>query len=244
MLIESSQNSNFKLWKSLRRKKYRKENNLFIVEGKKLFREATFSDILINSVILKEDFNPDFVEEVFKGKIYILKEQLFNELSEMEHAEGILCICEKKTFSISTGSKVIILDGIKDPGNAGTIIRSAEAFGFKDCIFMNDCVDPYNSKVIRGSMGSIFRINIIEEEIIGKLKKEGYSFLILDMRGKAVSEFKGLKKTAVIIGSEAHGVSADMRNIADGVISIPMEGKVESLNAGIAASITMYELNK
>lgn len=244
MFIESSQNSNFKLWKSLRKKKYRNENNLFIVEGKKLFREAVFSDILINSVILKEGFESTFAEELFQGSIYTLKEQLFNELSEMENSEGILCICKKINADPSTGQKVIILDGIKDPGNAGTIIRSAEAFGFKDCVFIHGCVDPYNSKVIRGSMGSIFRINIIEEDITKKLKEERYTFLALDMKGKDISEFKDLDKTAVIIGSEAHGVSKEMRELADGILSISMQGRVESLNAGIAASITMYELNK
>lgn len=244
MIIESSQNSNFKLWKSLRKKKYRKENNLFIVEGKKLFKEAIFSDILINSVILNEDIDVSFVKEVFQGNIYIVKNQLFKELSEMEHSEGILCVCEKKKYNLRIGKHVIIFDGIKDPGNAGTIIRSAEAFGFRDCIFINDCVDPYNSKVVRGSMGSIFRLNLIEEDITGKLENENYTFLALDMGGSPLSELKQIEKAAVIIGSEAHGVSRNMRNIAQETISIPMEGKIESLNAGIAASIIMYELNK
>lgn len=243
MIIESPQNSNYKFWKNLKRKKYRNINNLFIVEGKKLYREALFSDIIINSVIISESFSMSFFESEKVKNLYILTDSLFKDLSTMEHSEGILCICEKKKIAEEKGDKVVILDGIKDPGNAGTIIRSAEAFGFTDCIFINDSVDPYNSKVIRGSMGSFFRVRITEEDNITTLISKNYKLLALDMAGKALSEYHFQGKIGLIIGSEAHGVSTEMRDLVDDLISIPMKGKVESLNAGIAASITMYELN-
>lgn len=243
MIIESPQNSNYKFWKNLKRKKYRNINNLFIVEGKKLYREALFSDIIINSVIISESFSLEFFEYEKIENLYILADALFNDLSSMEHSEGILCICEKKKAIDDMGEKIVILDGIKDPGNAGTIIRSAEAFGFTDCIFFNDSVDPYNSKVIRGSMGSFFRVRIMEEDSITDLKSKNYKLLALDMKGKALSDYQFHGKIGLIIGSEAHGVSMELREIVDDLISIPMKGKVESLNAGIAASITMYELN-
>lgn len=239
MLIGSPQNKKYKLWKSLHRKKFRDRYDLFFIEGKKLFEEAVKSDIIIDSVILEEGIEID----TYDYERYSLKSELFKELSTMEESEGVLCICHKPRQKNSLGSNIIILDGIKDPGNAGTIIRSAEAFGFSDILFLDESVDPYNPKLIRGAMGSLFRLNIIEKDILEELKQENYHIMALDMGGKNLQQIERFEKIGIIVGNEAHGISSKCREIADEIISIPMKGKIESLNAGIAASITMFYIN-
>ena len=136
-----------------------------------------------------------------------------------------------------------MLDGINDPGNIGTMIRSAEAFGFKDVILMPDTVDVYNEKSLRASMGSIFRLNIINMSYrdVDRLKPI-YKILSADMVGIDVTAFKKDSKIILAIGNEANGLSQNMREITDDFIKIPMEGEIESLNAAIAASIIMNRL--
>ena len=156
-------------------------------------------------------------------------------------------IC-KKIESNDIGNKVLILDQIQDPGNLGTIIRSAVAFSFDTIILSNDSVDLYNSKVIRASQGMIFNLNIKRcnlTDIIPKLKKENYK--IFGTRVTGGNDIKSIEKNnkfAIIMGNEGNGLSLDIQKLCDEFIYIKMNEKCESLNVGVATSIILYELSK
>ena len=161
----------------------------------------------------------------------------------MTSPDGIGAVIKKKDSVDISSAKILLLDGINDPGNLGTMIRSAEAFGFKDVILMPGTADVYNEKTLRASMGSIFRLNILNKtyDDIKKLKS-CYRILSADMDGLDIRNYKKDSKIIIAIGNEANGLSQEMREITDDFIKIPMEGEIESLNAAIAASIIMNRL--
>lgn len=173
--IESKNNQLIKLVQSLKLKKYRDKHKLFIIEGIKLLEEAISLDFDISFIIIKEDFHR---KNEFKDfETYVVSDSIFKSLTAQKNPEGIIGVLklnEKKYSYLS--DRLLIIDGLKDPGNMGTIIRSAEAFGFNQIILVNNCVDVYNSKTIRASMGSIFRTDILKKDIeyLKTLKKEGY----------------------------------------------------------------------
>ncbi|MDO5718397.1 MAG: RNA methyltransferase [Tissierellia bacterium] len=246
-IIKSKENKLYKYLKSLSLKKYRIKNNSYLIEGIKLTEEA-IRENLIQKLILSESFVGNFKEftEGFED-YYIFSDNLFRELTDMINPEGILGLAEiKKTDDQISSSRVLCLDGIKDPGNMGTIIRSAEAFGFKQIILINDCVDIYNPKVIRASMGSLFRTDFIELSSYSELKSIAsgdYALIATGLKGIDIKDIDIDSKSILIIGSESHGISKEVLSIADIITSIPMRGDLDSLNAAIAASIYMYELS-
>ncbi|MDO4595023.1 MAG: RNA methyltransferase [Tissierellia bacterium] len=237
-MIQSESNSIYKDLKKLRKKKYRSKTKTYLIESKKLVEEAIKSNAPILDIIVDENFDKDYGFKQIK-----LKDNLFKKLSELKNPEGIMARVEFNTQKQISSDKILILDNINDPGNIGTIIRSAEAFGFKDIILYNNCVDIYNQKSLRASMGSIFRVNIISyglEEIM-KLKEE-YVILASVMDGLDYRKFN-YKKCALVVGNEANGISNQLLNISDYKIKISMIGDNESLNAAIAASVLMHGLN-
>jgi TrmH family RNA methyltransferase len=143
-----------------------------------------------------------------------------------------------------TDSAVLILDGIADPGNMGTIIRTAEWFGFETLLCTPDCVEVYNPKVVQATMGSIFRMQVIslsEEEMQRSLKQNEYYIIAADLKGTNVYRFDFKQKLAIIIGSESHGVRPAMRSLVDEFVTIPGSGRAESLNASVAATVFMSQ---
>lgn len=243
--IESKNNQLIKLVQSLKLKKYRDKHKLFIIEGIKLLEEAISSDFDISFIIIKEDFHR---KNEFKDfETYVVSDSIFKSLTAQKNPEGIIGVLklnEKKYSYLS--DRLLIIDGLKDPGNMGTIIRSAEAFGFNQIILVNNCVDVYNSKTIRASMGSIFRTDILEKDIeyLKTLKKEGYIMISGTPKGNVFNKItKDNLKLCLIIGSESHGISKEVLNLSDFFVKIQMFGKIESFNAAIAASILMYKVS-
>lgn len=238
MIIESVSNQNFKFINKLKMKKYRDKENSFIIESRKLVDEAIASSADIDFIFLKEG-----VDYKTNHKTLVFSEALFNKLSSMASPDGIGAVIKKKEAGEISSSKILLLDGINDPGNLGTMVRSAEAFGFRDIILMPGTVDIYNEKTLRASMGSVFRLNIREEthDDIKKLKPS-YRVLSADMDGLDIRDYKKDSKIILAIGNEANGLSKAMRNITDDFVKIPMEGEIESLNAAIASSIIMNRL--
>lgn len=192
-------------------------------------------------------------------EIYAIPESLFKDISDTETPQGILAIIKMNEYSlndvIGKSSKcgiginkgnIVILDEIQDPGNMGTIIRTADAAGFSGIITSKGCVDPYNPKVLRSTMGSIFHIPIFLcnnlTETLAKIKTNGIRIYAAHLEGsKNYYEVDMTQNTAVIIGNEANGISSESISMADEFIKIPMPGRVESLNASVAAGILMYE---
>lgn len=239
-IITSLQNSKIKELNRLNEKKYRDETNLFLVEGDHLVNEAYKTNQLVEVLITNS----------FKGKYDIpttlISEEVMKKLSNMKSPSNIIGVCKKfKPFDY--GKRILILDNLQDPGNLGTIIRSASSFNFDTIVLSETSVDLYNDKVIRSSEGMIFHANVIRcniKNLINELKLNNYKIYTTDVTcGHIVSEVDFKEKMAIIIGSEGAGVGS-VKELADISIYIPMNKKCESLNASVAASIIMYEVSK
>ncbi|MCI5839785.1 MAG: RNA methyltransferase [Peptoniphilaceae bacterium] len=241
-MIESSSNKLFKNIIKLKQKKYRDKFGYYYIETEKLVKEAMKSSCNIIFVILRED-REDFDTLNFEKKVF--SNTLFKKMSELKNPDGVGAIIKIKESKNNFGNRIILLDNIQDPGNAGTIIRSSEAFGFSDVLIYNDGVDLYNLKTLRASMGSAFRVNVRDVNLNDVVElKNKYKLYASDMGGKDVSSLKISETFILAVGNEANGLSDEIIKLSDSIISIPMKGKIESLNAAVAASILMHELNQ
>lgn len=238
MKIESLNNSKVKNWAKLKEKKYRDESGLFLVEGDHLLNSATLN----NSVV--EVISNDEKTEIPGIPFYLVTDSIMKKLSSQVSSTKVIGVCKKLEEQEIKGN-VCLLDNIQDPGNLGTIIRSAVAFNINTLILSNDTVDLYNEKVIRASEGMIFNLNIIRADLnnmINKLKEKGYEIYGTDvLKGTNLEEIEFPYKTAIIIGNEGKGMKEDLKKECDKLIHIKIN--CESLNAGVAASIIFYEVS-
>lgn len=231
MKIESLSNAKVKNWNKLKEKKYRDEAGLFLIEGDHLIKEALKKQMVVSTIGLNETYD------------YTVNPEILKKLSSQKSGTKEIAVVKKIEEKKVEGDKILILDNIQDPGNLGTIIRSAVAFNISTIILSDDCVDLYNDKVIRSSEGMIFNINIVRKkliEIIPKLKENGYTIYATTVNGKGY--FENDSKIALVIGNEGNGIKENILNLCDKNITIKMNKECESLNAGVAASILMYEL--
>ena len=240
MVYTSINNEKIKNIKKLQTKKYRDLENKFFIESEHLIKEAYNSKVL--ETLIKDE-NSDFKLDI---NTIVVSESVKKYLSELESPKEVMGIC-KKQEGIIKGNKILVLDGIQDPGNLGTIIRSAIAFNVDTIILSNDTVDLYNSKVIRASQGMLFKANIVKGnllEIIPKLKEQGYTICSTKVDGG--NDIKGVteEKIAIIMGNEGNGVKKEIFELSDKYIYIKMNNSCESLNVGVATSIILYELDK
>ena len=241
-MITSMSNGQMKLVQQLIKKaKARKESGLFVVEGMKMFREAP----------------QERIEKVYASSSFLKLEEVddkvFKNLSDTVTPQGILCLIKRVETPIKEILKtkdekapfLMILEDLQDPGNMGTILRTAEGAGVTGIILSKNCVDLYNPKVIRSTMGSIYRMPVMQAdllEILPVLKENKIQTYAAHLKGKNwYHEEDYTEGTAFFIGNEGNGLSDELSDSADCLIKIPMEGKVESLNAAMAAGILMYE---
>lgn len=256
MEISSSKNPLIKEIKTLLRKKSRWEKSLFILEGIKLIEEAMDNKLEIKNILYTEKLltygdGIDLFNRIKDlGKTVKVTESLFNEISNMENSQGVIAsgYFNVASLDLSKGNNrfFLFLDGLQDPGNMGTIIRSADAFSIDGIIIGEGCVDAYNPKVVRSTMGSIFRVPLYfinnNIETLDLLKDKGFKIYATSLEGSVANYDIDYKEDFVIvIGSESQGVKDNILQISDKKIKIPMPGNAESLNAGVAASIIMYE---
>ena len=222
-------------------KKYRDQSNSFLVEGKHLVLEA-YKKGLLEELFLEENTKLDL-----DVKTSYLSRNVIKFISELDNPSNIIGLC-KKVEEKEIGNKVLVLDDIQDPGNFGTIIRSAVAFNIDTIVVSNNTVDLYNSKVIRASQGMLFNINIIRRDLnvfVPELKKEGYQIYATKVNGgKSLKTIEKMEKFAIIMGNEGAGVSDNLMNLADEYLYIDMNSNCESLNVAVATSIILYELDK
>lgn len=248
--IQSKDNVLIKSIKKYKEKKYRNNDGKFIVEGWKLIEEAVRANWKVEYVFFDERENEkaEILKNIFGTKVEILKvsKDIIKILSSTEHPQGILAVVEKKApkADINDGFYILI-DKVQDPGNMGTIIRSAHGSGASGIILTKGTVDIYNDKVLRSTMGSIFHIPIFEdaEDIIDILKKKNYRFVVSSLQTDKNFYEENLKGNIVIcVGNEGNGVSEDIYKLADIKVKIPMPGGAESLNVSVASSIMMFEI--
>lgn len=252
--ITSKDNKFFKLFKSLNTKKNRDKSKLFILDGKKLFLELIKEKISLKYLVLSENFDfQNFLKhnkiefETLKDvEIFSLPEKMFSEITDMTNSEGIVSICNYLNEKSISSKNILLLDNVSDPGNFGTILRTANAFGFKDILVLNS-VDKYNPKILRATMGAIFRTNIkkVDLEEILKLKEE-YNIIstTLNEKSKDLEDFSFDGKNIIVMGNEANGVSKEVLEISDEFLKISMNSEMESLNVAIASAILMYGIFK
>ena len=238
-MIESINNERIKNYSKLLNKKNRDETNMYLVSTDHLVKEAIKKDIIVEIFLL------DGIENIY-GNVTYVKENVMRKLTDLKTLPTVVAVVKKEESKEINGN-VILLDGIQDPGNLGTIIRSAVAFNIDTIILGNNTVDIYNEKTLRASEGMIYNINFVKEDlltIIPKLKDMDYKVI-----GTSVTNGKDIKdlnkdKIAFIVGNEGNGISKSIFDLCDDYVYIKMNDKCESLNVAIASSIIMYELNK
>lgn len=257
IVISSSQNQAVKEIKSLKNRRDREEKGLFYVEGRRIVEEALKEGTDIKAVAVSEDFasdprNAGLLEKLDKPgiKVYLLTQKLFKEITDTETPQGILAVIgirkHELAHELDRKGLYVIMDSVRDPGNMGTIIRTADAAGFSGVILSKGCVDVYNSKVLRSTMGSVFHMPVYQacdvKETVSLMKSNGISVYVSHLEGKvSIFEADMSSGVAIAIGSEADGVSGELKSLADLLVRIPMPGKAESLNASVAAGIMIYE---
>lgn len=251
LTIKSSKNDKVKYFRNLKQKKYRTEE--YTVEGKKSVWEALNSKKTVTSLILSESFfNSLDLPLPNHLPCYILPDSILAQISSTDTPSGIIATLkiEKLTdFTPNPEKAYVYCDKISDPGNLGTIIRTADAAGFGGVLLSPECCDLYNPKTVRSSMGSFFHIDIIEDVTVEKLKSikdSGFSIFSGVLSDKTINytDADMKKPTVIVIGNESNGVSQKVIDISTELIKIPILGSAESLNASIAAAIIMYEVVK
>ncbi len=233
-MIESVNNERVKNIIKLKNTKYRDEEGLFIVEGPHLVKEAKMAGVLKEAYTIDERYDGELIS------INVMK-----KLCQTQTVSPQIGICYiKKNEKI--GNRILFLDGIQDPGNLGTLLRSAKAFGFDSLFLAKGTVDVYNDKVIRSSQGAIFKLNYLygdKLEFINKYKNEYQIFSTNVINGKTPDEVTFSDKIILILGNEGNGVSKEICDLKLNNLYIPMQN-MESLNVGVAGSILMYEISK
>ena len=243
MLITSVDNKKIKKYVSLKNSRDRKREGLFLVEGMHMCYEANKSGLLVDILVLEnEELSFDYSNEI----TYVTSNVL-TKVSSLTNPTTVIGICKILNNENIVGNHILLLDEISDPGNIGTIIRSANAFNVDTIILSNNSVDIYNDKVLRSTQGMIFNMNIIYGDlvdIIPKLHDNGY--LILGTNVNNGIDVRNIKtdKYALIMGNEGRGVREEIQNMCDKNLYIKMNPNCESLNVGVATSILLYELNR
>ena len=270
--IISSRNNNIVKWAaSLSEKKGRVAEGAFIAEGEKLVFEAIRAALPVTHVFVTEDRSEEFLSRLClelcddkfeKTAIYILSDSAFEKISTEKSPQGIICVIKhldffrnmdiiyKEEFFLHEGERALALCSLRDPGNLGSVIRSAVAFGVEHIILTSDCADIYNPKTVRSAMGSLFKIKVTSvdnfKSFISASKEVGRRVFAAELteNARSLKELDVSSNDIFIIGNEGHGIPSDVSALCSGSIYIPISQKTESLNASVAAAIFMWEQNK
>ena len=254
-MITSTANAQVKnLAQLIKKSKARTEQGVYIVEGIKMFQEAPKEEIV--KVYLSEElYDKGTLAESLNGVTYeVLKNDVFNHVADTKTPQGVLCVMKQKKYTLDqltegTCPLMLVLENLQDPGNLGTMMRTAEGAGVTGVLLSRGCVDIYNPKTIRSTMGSIYRVPFLyTDDLLGdmdKLHAKGICTYAAHLKGKGYYDEESYKEpTAFLIGNEGNGLSDELSDKAKQYIKIPMEGKLESLNAAVAAAILMYEASR
>ena len=253
-IITSKDNEIIKHIRKLKEKKYRDEYNEYVVEGVKIVEEAIKENAKIKQVIVCNDTTKTYeipthiMLEIAKFDCIYVSDKIFNYITQVTNPQGVMAIIEKQDENMQIDYNqdiIVMLDDVQDPGNLGTILRTVDSIGLNQIIVSKGTADSFNSKVVRSTMGAIFRLKIIEEDdlikTIKELRKHHFKLLVTSLQTENSIYDIDFSKKIIVIGNEANGVSKEIQDLADEKAKIPMLGRTESLNASVAAGIVMYE---
>lgn len=252
--ITSKDNEFVKHIKKLKDKKYRDESNEYVIEGIKLIKEAIQENANIKQIIICEDCEDsgvipkDLMYEIAKYECVYVTRKIFNILTEVINPQGLIAIVSKNTEEKQinyTEELIVALDDIQDPGNLGTILRTVDSIGLTQILVSKGTADAFNPKVVRSTMGAIFRVKIIEcedlEQTLKEVKKHKFEIVVTSLQTEESFYDIEYNNKVIVIGNEANGVKKEIQDLADKRVKIPMLGKTESLNAAVATGIMLYE---
>lgn len=254
--IESRENSLVKrLVRLSNDRKFRKEMQEMVCEGEKMLGEALSSGMDIHDILLAEDAELDTKllrqAEGQGAKLYICPSSLLGKVSNVKTPQGVVFSCERPVAELRVlqdAKRLMVLEGLQDPGNLGTIIRTADAFALDGIILCEGCVDPTSPKVVRATMGAAFRMPIAAaplEQTVAFLREQNMPLYAAALSESSVPlTHVDLTRAAVMIGNEGRGITKKAAALCTLQIIIPMDGRAESLNASVAASIIMYEMSR
>lgn len=252
--IESEDNNKLKLIRKLQTRKYRDAEGKFIIEGINLVEEAISKNAKIDFVVISEDFNYDPSRLVLSevSEVFEVRRELFEKLTDAENGSGVLAVVSKHRytdedyFKFPEESNILVLDRVQDPGNIGTMIRTAVAAGYGMVVCNKGTADAWSPKVLRATAGMIFDIPVVytdsTEELVQLIRRLDKRICVTVLEdAHAYYERDLSKRIALVIGNEGNGISKELIDVADERLTIPMKGGIESLNAAVAAAILMYE---
>lgn len=263
-MITSDSNAQLKnVTALLKKSKERNEQKLFVVEGRKMFFEALLLQRVEKAFFSESFFNSN--KELIETKcseaglvpdglsFETVADNVFNKIAETVTPQGVLALVRMPAYSLeeicSTSRALVLLENLQDPGNLGTILRTAEAAGMDAVILSRDSVDVYNPKVVRSTMGSVFRVPFVYTDdftaVVEELNRNGFNTIATHLSGKvSYTEADYSRKTAILIGNEGNGLTDEATAAASQKVIIPMSGHSESLNASVAAALMMYEVKR
>lgn len=245
--LTSLKNPRIQAWRALKDRKARRMSGTFLVEGPKMLEEAVASGEALEAVLVQEDRAEEF-DLPCDVPLFALPAHVLASVCDTKTPQGVAVVVRMPSRPLR-GDRLIALDGVQDPGNVGTIIRTADAAGFDGVLLSAQCADPYSPKVLRATMGSVFHLPIALTDDLPdallSMKEKGMSVISSQLDGEPFYSATGLHdRFCLVIGSEGNGVSAPVRELATHRLMLPMRGRAESLNAAVAAGIMMYELMK
>lgn len=256
--ISSKNNDQLKYLRKLSNKSYRDQENSFSIEGTKLFLEAVTNQLSFRQIFVTKDWldtsagcTSDILTELSSKDVtvMVIKESLFPAISTLQKSEGIICILKKMSFQTRVFKSYVLLEDVQDPYNVGTIIRTADAAGIECVVTSSKTADIYNEKVLRGSMGSVFHLPIVQADSLldfaVQLKNSQITLIGTALSGISLWDREPITEPyAIIMGNESKGMSLEMSEQCDVLLKVPIFGKAESLNVGTAAGIVIYDIVK
>mgnify|MGYP003586118448 CR=1 FL=1 len=254
--LSSLQNSIVKDVAKLAEKKHRLFTGLFIVEGHKLLKELYDSDWHIEKILIsktaREGISDSFIQQLSsRASVYLVTEEIISKITDAQTAQGVVAVVKMRDYKLcdlpSKLDKILCLDDVRDPGNVGTLIRTAVATGADAVVLLGNCVDIYSPKVVRACMGAMLRVPIVSLTIeqltdVFETRKINSFAAILDKNAQDLFSYSFTKPVAVVLGNESHGISKEVLNICTNKVFIPQIGNIESLNVAVAGSVILYEI--
>ncbi len=239
-----------KFIKSLKIKKYRQQESCFLVEGRKNVEELLRSTFEIEMVLVTEQFlnnHPQMLAEIPASKVILSKQKDLEEAGTFQTNQECLAVVKMQKHNISSldySDKIVVLDGVGDPGNLGTIIRTLDWFGFRQIVCSLDSTEFYNPKTINSTMGSFARMKVYYTDLLPLLSNATIPVIGAVLEGKNPEDLKFPNPMFLVMGSESHGISAEVMSLLTEKVTIPRYGAAESLNVGIATGILAYLLRQ